>query len=318
MLFVFASGYFYKLNSTDNSLNYILNKLKKFLIPLFIYNIFYSLFSNFMLNRGFHLSGPLTLTTLFIEPIKSGHQFGYSMGSWFIIPLLMCEIYNICLRTIFKKINISEYIYFIFNLLLGIFGIYIASKGYNYDWYLPLVRFLYFLPFYYFGILYHQKLEEYDLKINNVLYIGILFLIKLAISFFLLKMPYYTPSNCADFVDGPIIPIISGITGILFWFRICNILNPALKNSRFVNIISSHTYSIMMNQFLGFFLIKFIYSLISIYTPIFGDFNQELYHNDIFYYYLPHGQEYMLLIYVVAGIIIPILIDKIIYFIKKH
>ena len=72
-----------------------------------------------------------------------------------------------------------------------------------------------------------------------------------------------------------------------------------------------------MNQFLGFFLIKFIYSLISTYTSIFHDFNQELYHQDIFYYFLPHGQEYMLIIYVVAGIIIPILIDKLVAIVKN-
>lgn len=317
MLFVFASGYFYKLDSNEHLGKYLLNKLKKFIIPLFLYNLFYGLFSTFMISQGFYLSGPLTLETLFIAPIKSGLQFGYNMGSWFIIPLLMVEIYNVLIRFVLKKIKLNEYFYFILNTLLGILGIYLASKGYNDGWYLPLVRFLYFLAFYAFGTFYHQILEKYDDKISNIIYFGILFGIKLLISFVLLKMPYYTPSHCNDFIDGPIIPLISGITGILFWFRICKILEPVIGRSKVINMIADHTYSIMMNQFLGFFLIKFIYSLISTYTSIFHDFNQELYHQDIFYYFLPHGQEYMLIIYVVAGIIIPILIDKLVAIVKN-
>lgn len=316
MLFVFASGYFYKLDNNEHLGRYLLNKFKKFIIPLFLYNLFYGLFSTFMLKRGFYLSGPLTLETLFIEPIKSGLQFGYNMGSWFVIPLFLVEIYNILIRFILKKTKLNEYFYYILNTLLGIFGIYLASKGYNSGWFLPLARFLYFLAFYAFGTFYHQILERYDDKISNIIYFGILFGIKLFISFILIKMPYYTPSHCNDFVDGPIIPLISGIVGILFWFRICKILEPVIGKSKVINTVANHTYSIMMNQFLGFFLIKFIFSTISKYTPIFSDFNHELYHYDIFYYYLPHGQEYMLLIYVLAGIIIPILIDKLINIIK--
>ncbi len=317
MLFVFASGYFYQIESNENVLYYLIKKIKKFIIPLFIYNIFYGLFSNIMINRGFYLSTPLSLKSLFVDPIISGHQFGYNMGSWFIIPLLMCEIYNICLRFILKKTSIPEIAYWLFNTLLGIVGIGLAINGYNTGWYLVIVRFLFFLPFYAFGTFYKHTYEKYDLKIPNLVYFSIIIFIKLLISFFLLKMPYYTPSWCNDFVDGPLIPIINGLVGILFWFRICHILSSSIGKGKYINIIANHTYSIMMNQFLGFFLIKFIFSLISQYTPLFHDFDQNLYHTDIFYYYLPHGQEFMLIIYVCAGIIIPIFIDKIIDLLKE-
>ena len=270
-----------------------------------------------MYSRGFYLGSKLTMKTLFIEPIINGHQFAYNMGAWFLIPLLMCEIYNVCLRYLFKKLKVSEHLFFILNTVLGIAGIELAILGYNSGWLLALVRFLYFLPFYAFGTFYHQYLEEYDLKIPNIVCFSGIFIIKLAISFFLLKMPAYLPSWCNDFVDGPIMPILNGLLGILFWFRICHILEPAIGKSKYINIVSDHTYSIMMNQFLGFFLIKFIYSLISIYTPVFRDFDQTLYHTDIFYYFLPHGQEFTLLIYVVAGIVIPILIDYVIAFIRN-
>ena len=316
MLFVFASGYFYSLDAVEHIGGYLLKKLKKLAVPLFFYNVFYGLFASFMQKRGFYFGSRLTLKSLLIDPITSGHQFAYNMGSWFVVPLLMCEVYNVCLRYLLKKVRISETLYFIFNLILGIAGIELAILGYNYGWYLPLVRFLYFLPFYSFGTYYHQFLEERDLKIPDHLYFSAIFIIKLAIAFFLLKMPNYTPSWCNDFTDGPVIPIINGLLGVMFWFRVCHILEPVMGKGRYVNMIADHTYSIMMNQFLGFFLIKFIFSLISIYTPVFKDFDQTLYHTDIFYYFLPHGQEFMLLIYVATAIIIPVIIDLLIETVK--
>ena len=142
----------------------------------------------------------------------------------------------------------SQVLCYMFYSLIGILLVSLAIKGLRNTPLLLLERFGYFLPFYGLGILYKKQLEKYDLNINNVLYIGIIFLIKLIISFFMLKMPSYTPSNFSDFIDGPIMPFIVSMLGVLFWFRICSILEASLKDSKLINIIANSSFSIMMNH----------------------------------------------------------------------
>lgn len=279
VLFVFSSGYFYKEKSECQIVKYILKKVKILILPLLVYNILYGILVLLLRKKGFQIGGEFSIENIFIAPIKHGHQFVYNMGGWFVIPLLMIEIFNICFRKIFSKF--SEYFFFVMGIILGIIGNYLAYKGYNSSWWLVLVRMLHFMPFYYFGTLYRRKVEIIMKKIPTIILFSAIFLIKLILYFAYFRVITYIPSWCNDFREGAFIPIVVGFLGIIFWFKIANILEPSIGKNKYINLIANNTYSIMINQFAGFMFIKTVFAFIAKYSNHFSDFNFNLYKTDI-------------------------------------
>lgn len=324
-LFMFCSGYFYKTEAEENLLGYIWKKIKHLIIPLYIYNFIYAIIIRLLSFKGFTIGTDITLQKLLVSTITDGHQLRYTLAGWFLVPLFMVEVYNVLFRKILQRFSISEWIYFVINLFLGICGVSLASLGYNQDWWLVLVRMLYFLPFYSLGIFYKNTLEKTDV-IPGIAYFSLIFMAKLIIVYICGRMPIYTPSYCNDFIDGPLMPYISGFLGIAFWLRIAKITEPVIGRNKYINLIADHTYSIMMNQFMGFMLVKAGFALFHKYTGYCKDFNLLQFKSDIWYLYTPRNIEYMLILYLAAGIIFPILIqlcinhikDYVLKFLNKH
>ena len=311
-LFMFASGYFYKESSEENIKKYIWKKVKKLIIPMYIWNFVYAIFTTLIKLKGFSIGKQLNIYNIFVAPIVNGHQFVFTIGLWYVVPLFVIEVLNVLIRKILKlKIkNVNEYVLFIFSLLFGMFGIYFASKGYNKGFWLFLDRILYFIPFFSLGILYNKKLEKFD-KLNNTIYFAIVFLIQLLIITINGKTVTYTPSWCNDFDGNVIMPFIVATLGIAFWLRIAQILEPIVCNSKIVNIISENTFSIIVHQFLGFFFVNTIYAICSKFIPFFNNFNWKRYKTDIWYCYLPKDLKQWYIIYLIAGIVIPLVISQI-------
>lgn len=75
----------------------------------------------------------------------------------------------------------------------------------------------------------------------------------------------------------------------------------------------------MVNQFLGFFLVKCIYATIFVHSnTLFQDFNWIDFHSNIGYYYLPKGLQQTYIIYVFAGLSIGVIIQLIINRVKAQ
>lgn len=312
-LFVFCSGYFYKSETEECISKYILKKIKTLIIPLYFYTVVYGLIVQLLKIIGFEMGGgQITFYNIVIAPIINGHQFVYNMGGWFVAPLFMVSIYNVLIRKILKLIknNISEWLFFIIGIILGIVGNQLACMGYLQNWWLVLIRMLYFVPFYELGVLYKNRLEEFDKKIPGFWYFVIIFSVKLIIIYHYGKMLEYTPSWCNDFTEGPVMPIIIGFLGIALWMRIATILESVIGRSKWINLIADNSYSIMMNQFLGFMVVKTVYAVISIFYAGFADFDWISYKTNIWWYYIPKGLGYTLIIYVIVGIAFPIAVQK--------
>lgn len=318
-LFMFSSGYFYKDKYEYNIKAYVWKKINKLIIPMHIWNIIYGIFVQLIRLKGFCIGKKFNIYNILVSPLINGHQFIFTMGLWFVVPLFVIEVCNVLIRRVLKiKVkDINEYIFFIISLIFGMFGIYISAKGYNTGWYLFLDRILYFIPFYSLGILYSRKLEKYD-KLNNVLYFAILFSIQLAIITIYGKNIKFTPSLCNDFNYGAFMPFLEGILGITFWLRIAKILEPIVKNSKAIKCIADNTYSIMVHQFIGFFTVNTIFAILSKFCPLFADFSWGEYKTSIWYYFTPKDMQQWLIIYLIAGIGIPIIIAYVLRKIKNE
>lgn len=313
-LFTFSSGYFYKNEAEMEPGQYILKKIKNLLIPLYLWNVFYALVNIILSFKGFTIGDEVTVYSLLVAPVIDGHQFSYNMGGWFVIPLFMVQVYNVLIRKLFGSFSIkcNEWLYFFINLSLGMAGVQLASQGYNTGWWLALVRMLYFIPFYSLGILYKKKLEKYDKKISSLAYFTTIFSVQLIIIYIFGKVPNYVPAWCNNFTDGSFMPFVAGTLGIAFWFRIARILEPAIGKNKYINLIANNTYSIMINQFMGFMMIKTIFGLINRLTNFCADFDKERYKSEIWYYYLPDNMKHFFIVYLAAGIVFPITVQLII------
>ena len=96
------------------------------------------------------------------------------------------------------------------------------------------------------------------------------------------------------------------------WLRIARILSEIPSASEILVIVGRNTYSIMMHHIMVFMIIKGICYICSILTSFCKEFNQELFHHDINYVYLIGNTENSKWIYLIAGVWIPIIINKVI------
>lgn len=310
-LFVFASGYFYSDDSLDDVGQYTLHKLKKLILPVYIWNLLYGLFDTFLRVFGFTIGEELTVWNLLVAPLIDGHQFSFNLGGWFVVPLFMVQIINALLRKLLQKIHFPEKEAVMFGayLLIGIGGVYLAQGGYNQQGWLFLVRITYFMPFYALGILYKKRLEQKD-KLPNFLYFGIVMLLQLIIITYYGEPVIYTAAWCKNYEHHPLIPFVVGTLGIAFWLRIASILEPVLKNSKVVLMIADNSYSIMIHQFFGFMIVKTFFAFGHRVSSLFADFDMEMYKDSIWYFYVPNNVDNWYIVYLAAGIVIPVLIYK--------
>ena len=317
-LFVFASGYLYKDNSIDNVGKYILKKAKKLLLPLYLWNFLYAVVVTVLSYAGFSIGAQVNFETLFIRPFTDGHQFGFNLSGWFIIPLFILQILHVLVQKIISKwnIHINEVFLFVLSLSLGFLGVHLASIGYNTGLWLNFVRVLYFIPFFGLGRLYKKVLEKYD-TLPSHWYFSIVIGLQLIIILIYKRPPAYTPSWCNNFTDGPILPFVVGFLGIAFWFRIVKILTPVLGKNKYVNIIANNTYPIMINHIFAFFLVNSVFAFMTKDTQCFLDFDWNRYFGDVALIYCPFGIEQIGILFLLAGIILPIIAQYIINYIWK-
>lgn len=90
-LFFFISGYFFKDKPFWQSLKH---KGKRLVLPYLSWNLFYGIVITLLTAYGFTAIGhsPLSLRSLFYEPLIHGHQFVFNLPAWFVGTLLEVQI----------------------------------------------------------------------------------------------------------------------------------------------------------------------------------------------------------------------------------
>ncbi len=303
-LFMFCSGYLYKDKHEKHIGSYIWKKTKTLIITTLIWNLFYGLLITFLHHKSFTFGEDLSLYSLFIMPIINGHQFQLNMGGWYVVPLFLVEVFNILIRKMLGKQK-NEYALFAFYFVLGLLGVYLNQNSYNTDWWLVLTRFLFFIPFFGLGIFYKKILEKHD-KLSNTLYFGIIAIVLLLIFTINQQKFFYLPSWGTGFPDDIFLPFVLGALGIFFWLRVAKIIEPIVKKSKVIQLISKNTYSIMIHQFLGFFILEYILGRLANIGLFENQFNWDKFKSDIWYIYYPNNINNWGVIYILAGIFFPI------------
>lgn len=308
VLFVFISGYFYKPENEDKlwgKEGYILKKIKRLVIPYFMWNLIYGIIVNIFKSLNIISYGePINFNSLFVKPWITGHQFILNLASWFLLALFIVNILYILIRKIFTKIKLwNDYVAVFVTLMGAITCVYLSKQNLRQE-YIPILRTGFFLFFYQFGYIYKTKIEN-KLRINAALYLFLLIMVQLII----LKVDGKI-SNRVVFMsfDSKMIitPIIVGLTGILFWTKISEILEPSLGNSKVVNYIGNNTFDIMLHHLFCMFLINVIIFKISTLLHLDG-FNVERFKTTIYYCYTA-GLAQVQILYTFCIITIPLIV----------
>ena len=304
MLFPFISGYFYKTADESNILSYLKRKCLHLLLPYFIWNIVYGILATALHNFGMGIGENISLYNLTIAPFLSGHQFMYQAASWFVPALFLLELCNIIGRKILSLLRIrNEYVIMALYLIVGVAAIFLAKRGSVYDYYKLHARIMLLAPCFQFGRLYKEKLEEKD-TLPSYIYFPVLLLIQFVIIFASYGQVAFSAVWVTGFAHSVFLPYLTTLTGIAFWLRIAKELTPVLENSRFVQYIGTHTFSVMMHHLMGFFLVNCVFSLLSGVHEWFTDFDMALFTTDIYYTYLPNGKSEIKWLYLAAGLMV--------------
>ena len=303
-IFAFGSGYFYKVVHADNQVVYLKRKIKRLIIPFFLCNTFYGFLILVMRPLGMAMGSEMNLSTLIIEPLQHGHQFVYNLGTWFVIPLFVVEIFNNILNKFLgflKKIRIL--IIFIIYLILGALSVSMAQHGWNTGWFLLLTRSMFLLPIFGLGMLYREY-RMFDC-INSWIFIGFIMFLQ-----YLLLLYYNGPrpvNICwmTGFEGGVLLPFCLEFLGIFFWLRISALLTPIAQKSKVIAMIGAHTFEIMAHHLIAMVGLKAIFAMFALLIPMSFDF--QLFTHNIWYYYCPKGIWQTHFFYVIVGVTLPLI-----------
>lgn len=315
-LFVFCSGYFYNKNNEQAICKSILHKVKTLLLPLYLWNLFYSVLVMVLRHFDFTIGEPFSWYNLLIAPWTDGHQYEFNMGGWFVTPLFVVYVLNLLFRKVLSLVKLdNDYLVCALYILFGMYGIHLAMQGQNEGFYLMVVRVAYFIPFYGMGMLYRHHLEKRD-NIPNVIYFGIILLAQLLIISYYGETKSYIPSWGQTY-DSIYMPFVLGLLGILFWLRVTRILAPLCEKSKLVLLLANNTYSIMVNHFLGFFVVNTMFYLAFTRLQMCNGFESFLYHTNIWYFYLPRNMTQWYVVYLIVGLALPIAMSAVVQQVKK-
>ena len=115
---------------------------------------------------------------------------------------------------------------------------------------------------------------------------------------------------CTAFANGPVIPYVTVVTGIAFWLRVAKVLAPVCGGNRAVVCLGQNTFSVMMHHIMVFMLIKMMLAGIAGRTGYLADFDFERFYTDIDYCYLVKGSEAFKMVYLAAGIVLPLMLQR--------
>lgn len=306
-LFLFISGYFYKDNEEEHPLAYCKKKIKRLLVPYFIWNLVYGILAWLLRLAGFGMGEDISLWTLFLEPFLSGYQFIYNYAAWFVPVLFVIEILNLLMRFILRKLHLCyECLILAGSLAVGMAVVWLAIGGHVWGYYKMPGRILFLFPCFQMGQFYQKKLEKKD-TLANLPYFAIVIGVQMLLTLCCNGLAF-SSVWCTGFANGPLIPYVTVVSGIAFWLRMARVLTPLLEQNKYVLYLGKNTYAIMMHHVMAFMLVKMILAAFAAFTPLCIDFDWQQFYTNIDYYYLAGGAEPFKMVYLLAGIILPLLL----------
>ena len=313
-LFLFISGYFYREEEEAHPFAYLKKKAKRLLLPYFIWNAVYGVTAWALRTfAGFGMGEGISLKTLFVTPFLNGYQFILNYAAWFVPVLFLIEMMNLCMRLLLKRLHSnSEWLILLGTLAVGMLGVRLAFLGND----KTPGRILFLYPCFQMGQFYKKKLESRD-RLGNLPYFAIVLGVQVLLHLCCNGLAY-SSVWVTGFANGPLIPYVTVVSGTAFWLRVAKILAPLCESGQsgisaaqsFLLYLGRNTYTVMMHHVMAFMLVKMVLAGIAAHTGYLPDFDFMRFYSDIDYYYLVKGSEAFRMVYLAAGVGLPLLLRK--------
>lgn len=321
-LFMFISGYFYRGEEEERPFLYLKKKAGRLLLPYFIWNVVYGVIAWVLRTFwGFGMGESISLKTLFLDPFLNGYQFIYNYAAWFVPVLFLVEVMNLCMRIVLKKLRLcSEWLILLGSLAVGMAVVQLAIGGHVWGLYKTPGRILFLYPCFQMGQFYKKKLEARD-TLGNGAYFAAVLSIQVLLHLCCNGLAY-SSVWCTGFANGPVIPYVTAMSGIAFWLRVAKILSPLAGEDRdglsaarhpaggFLRYLGRNTYAVMMHHVMAFMMVKMVLAGIAAHTGYLTDFDFVRLHGDIDYFYIVKGSEAFYMVYLAAGVLLPLLLQR--------
>lgn len=327
-LFMFISGYFYRESEEEHPFLYIKKKVRRLLAPYLIWNLVYGIIACAMRAEGFAMGEKISFRTLFLDPFLHGYQYIYNYAAWFVPTLFLVEIINLFARLILRRMagqlakyagrreeqrehdaaEISkqpvEWIMLAGSLTVGMVTVWLAIGGHVWGDYKAAGRILFLFPCFQMGRFYHQKLEKHD-TLGNLPYFAMVLGIQILLNICCNGLAF-SSVWCTGFANGPVIPYVTIVSGIAFWLRIARVLTPLVGENGAVRFLGRNTYAVMMHHVIVFMLIKAVIAGVAVSAGLCPDFDFSQFYTNIDYFYLVRGAEQFKMVYLSAGVVLPL------------
>lgn len=313
-MFIFISGYFFKDEYLLDFKKFFIKKTKKLLLYYLAWNIIYAIIMKVLFKIGLtNINVSINLKSIFVHPFIDGQQFVLNAPAWFIPTLWTIEICYFFIRKISKK-HIYNILTMILAALMTVLSVTIVQHNEIKSIYLPILKIMFFMFFYILGFNYKNYFERFDEKTNSIIIILVLMIINAIILKYNPDIHFSGLYSMSGFKNcNPIIPILTGITGIYFWVKISELLQESLKDNKIVNLLSNHTKDICMHHIFSMYCLSTIIYLLN-FKFKFSLYEIESFKNKTGWYTYYFNNSRFSIIYFIFGIVISILIQ---YIIKK-
>ena len=243
-MLVFISGYFYKKQT-------IIQNIKHKFFHLFLPYVIWSLVGNgiaylLMKCNIVYWYSPISWKS-FYTLIAIGPISQINGASWFVVMLIWVSVgYNIIRQLIHYDSKITNYFLLAVSIVAGIVSLQLCLLGYSKNQYfLPFLRTLFYFQFYHMGTMFKKYWEKYIQKARTLYLCSLCSVINvILILIYGQKLNFCSTNEMSEF-NSCIIPLITSVTGTLFWYKVMQFLASRIGSIKIIDFISENTFTIM-------------------------------------------------------------------------
>lgn len=307
-LFFFLSGLFFREERSEAPIAFILKNARTLLLPTTIFFLVYALFCQLIRAAGFvSLWQPFSISNVLFNQFGNAAAYGFTAPYWFIPCLFFVRVYFGLLHTRLNALLAGvargrEVLLQIFWALIYLLGAGFAVHASRHMYFegrvitseIVVLRIIFAAFFYYAGYLAARwKATRF---LPNVL---------LLVALYIVQQQLWATGKTLDFwmqvmkFEHPVLPIVTSLTGIAFMYGVAGIISNNQKSKKILAFIGENGLPIVFHQLLAFFLVNAVLCGLGVINPA-----------DVKNNYFQWHTEHMWYIYVLAGIAVPIALDR--------
>ena len=206
---------------------------------------------------------------------------------WFAVMIFEVTVIYIVLLKLTPRNKVSDYMILFVVMAWGFFSLWLCKYQYKAEvFWIVFYRTGFYFQFYHIGYMFRQYWEKTFSKWNK----GLICLICIGINAIIIclarnKMLFILTSDMVSFKSW-YLPIVTSVTGILFWYEVMSFLSMKIGKSKFIEFLSRNTFTIMMVHFplvkIPYFYVKYV---VGKDIGLYNDFNMLAFDRTALYIY---------------------------------